>query len=462
MMRRYALGLVMVATTGAVLPASAQDLPHPRNLGLDGTRFTVPDTSRFRFRLSNGLIGFVVTDASVPIIQLSAFIRVGTGDGEKQGLAEFIAMSMRRGPCWMGYDRFRDALDAMAGSVSVSQGTELTEVTMSFAAEDAAQGIRIFSGIVREPCIDRDAIARFQQAGATPALPAEGAGRGSALLDAPADAALDAFRRRLFQGHAYDPVVTAAHAAALTVDDLERFQRDFFTPANLVLAVSGFFRREELLTQVDQRFADWQERFPGRLATASPVRTSGPDTVRYTVDKLQTWVVMGHELPPVRPQDLPALQVMNYILGGGHFDTRLFRVTRDQRGLTNDATGYLETNLRGPGTYTFRTSGRPGVVAELMAIVRAEIERIQTELVTEDELFVAKGALIDGDLAMGFAHGHAAARTLALEFARYGTFRYLVDYAEQIDRVSAGDVRRAARDYLHPDRLLVVLVGPGS
>jgi len=269
------------------------------------------------------------------------------------------------------------------------------------------------------------------------------------------------FNRRLFAGHRYSEEITPADAAEITVDDLQDYHRDFFNPSNLVLAVSGDFDSDEILREIDQRFADWQRRRPPTLRGGSNIDTSPRATYEYSAGKLQTWIVMGHELPRVSPRDIPALQVMNYILGGGHFDTRLFGETRDKQGLTNDASGFgfLELNVRGPGTYTFRTYGRHEVAQELIDIVFAEIERMQTELVSEEELIVAKGALSDGDFAMRFEDGHAVARTFAKELMNYGTFQHLFRYVRRVRSVSAEDVRRAARRYLHPERMVVVVVG---
>ena len=84
---------------------------------------------------------------------------------------------------------------------------------------------------------------------------------------------------------------------------------------------------------------------------------------------------------------------------------------------------------------------------------------MQTELVSEEELFVAKGALSDGDFAMRFEDGHAVARTFAKELMNYGTFQHLFRYVRRVRSVSAEDVRRAARRYLHPERMVVVVVG---
>ena len=445
--------LVMEAGTAAQL--LAQELPHPREMGFTEVQIQIPDTARFEFRLENGLTGFAVQDVRVPLVQFSAFVRVGTGDGNKQGVAEVLAMLLRRGPCWMGPNRFNEAMDRMAGKLTVVMTPGMTEITLNVPSEDASQGLRIFSGIIRAPCIERDGLEEFRQRGVSAPTPPVGAVVENGSLEL----AVDLFNRRLFEGHRYSEVITSEDAAAITIEDVEDFHREFFNPGNMVLAVSGAFDADAMLSEVDQRFTDWEERPLPRLRTGSGVRTPPRATYRYRSDKPQTWIVIGHELPRVSPDDLPALQVMNYILGGGHFDTRLFREARDKRGLTNDASGFLEFNVRGPGTYTFRPYGRHEVAQQLIDLTLAEIERIRSELVSEEELLVAKGALTDGEFAMKFANGHSVARTFAQELARYGTFQHLFRYVRRVRSVSREDVRRVARRYLHPERMAVVIVG---
>ena len=264
---------------------------------------------------------------------------------------------------------------------------------------------------------------------------------GALVENGSLELAVDLFNRRLFEGHRYSEVITSEDAAAITIEDVEDFHRDFFDPGNTVLAVSGAFDPNAMLSEVDQRFTDWQARRLTRLRTGSDVRTPPRATYRYRSDKLQTWIVIGHELPRISPDDMPALQVMNYILGGGHFDTRLFREARDKRGLTNDASGFLEFNIRGPGTYTFRTYGRHDVAQQLIDLTLAEIERIRSELVSEEELLVAKGALTEGEFAMKFADGHTVARTFAQELARYGMLQHLFGYVRRVRSVTSAKPR---------------------
>ena len=445
----------------APVPSSAQDLPRPRDMGFGESRFVIRDTTRFRFQLQNGLPGFVVPDPAVPLVQLTALVRAGVGDDDRQGAAEMLRYLMLRGPCWMGPTGFRQEMDRMAATLEIRMTADLTEITFNVPAEHVVQGVRVFSGVVRAPCIDREGLEGFQRQGVSRVFPAPGLGGepGPQVSGGSLELAVDLFRRRLFEGHRYDATVTEENVTELTVEDVEDFHRDFYTPTNMVLAVSGYFERRRILQEVDQRFADWEERRPPRLRNASDIETPPRQIYRYGADKLQTWIVIGHELPVVHPRDIPTLQVMNYILGGGHFDTRLFREVRDKRGLSNDASGFLEFNVRGPGSYTFRTYGRSEVAPQLMDIVFAEIDRMRAELVSEEELFVAKGALIDGDYAMRFENGHTTARAFAEDYVRYGTLQHLVRYPDRVDDVSADDVLDAARRYMDPDRMIAVVLG---
>lgn len=444
--------------------ATAQERPHPRDLALPASQFEMPDTSQYRMFLQNRLVAFVVPDPRVPLVSFTALVRGGTANDERPGAAEMLALMLAtRGPCWMAPGTFRQTLQDMAAEFRVQMTPEFTQVTLNVAADDARAGLRIFSGILRETCIDQQGLGAFRAAVADEQSRPAAGDSATATFDGSMSTALSLFSEILYGDHPYRSEVTESQARDLEVRDVEEFHRDYFTPVNVTLAVAGDFDLREMVQFVDQRFADWENRRPPFFRSAPSI--DAPDTRQthyFRADALQAWIVIGHELPEIDPRDLPALHVMNYILGGGHFDTRLFRETRDERGLTNDASGYLEPNVRGPGTYTFRTSGRPEVVDQLIDLIVAEVRRMQTDTVTAEELRVAKAAFTNGVFPMRFENGHAMAMTFAEEWARFFTFEYLARYRDRIRDVNSRDVQRAAQRYLDPDRLQVVVLGPQS
>ena len=150
---------------------------------------------------------------------------------------------------------------------------------------------------------------------------------------------------------------------------------------------------------------------------------------------------------------------MNYIMGAVHLNTRMMRETRYKYGYTNDASGFLEDHWYGPGGYTFRSYSRPEVIENIYENMMGEIIRIRSEEVTNHEMFVAKGALADGSFPVRYLDGYALTRSFALERLRYGNHDRSASYVQRIRAVSKDDVLKAARKYLRPDKLQVILLG---
>ena len=446
----------------SVLPA--QDYTHPRQMNLPIAAVRRPDPASVQQRLPNGLVAYVLEDHTVPLVTLTAFVRAGTADDRSPGAAESLERALRSGPGSVPAAEFARTLARMVADFRVSVDRELTEVTLNVPAEDAWRALELLSGMLREPRLtvpDPGALRRGVE------LPAERAAgeSGPVLYEGSMPVAVALFEELLYGNHPYSRRITEAEAAALTYDDVAGFHRRFFVPGNVVLALAGDFDAVEARRRVEQAFGRWQGPRPPRPAVL-PALPVLPEQGReralhlFDIDKLQGWVVIGHELPVVPFQDEAALQVMNYVLAGDHLAGRMFLEARDRRGLANDEIGHPEPRLRGPGTFTIRAAGRPESITQLIDIAVREAERIRAEPVTEEELFVAKGALVDGEFAYRYRNGHSSAAALANEWASHGDHRRSATYADRVRAVTAADVRAAAQKYLHPDRMQIVVLGP--
>ncbi len=460
-----AIAVAVVAAALLLLSPSsshAQDTTHPRDMNLPASGFTRPDPERFRVELDNGLVVYIVEDHTVPLVTFSAFASVGTAHGP-EGAAEVLLRGLQQGPAEFGPGDFRATLEAMVADYRVTMGTEETEITLNVPTGDAAAALRLLADVLRTPRLpDPASLAPGATPGTGANRSATAAGEsGPVLYEGSLDATVDAFRDHLFAGHPYRYQPTAADFAALDRRTVAELSAAYLSPGNVTLAIAGDFAAADMSAALGAAFGSWPARPAPEPTTFAPVATEVPRRLYlHDVDKLQAWIVLGHELPRVPEEDQAALAIMNYILGGGHFDTRLFRVTRDRRGLTNDDSGFLEPSLHGPGAYTFRTYGRPAVVRLLIELTLREIERIRDGLVPEEELFVAQGALVDGTFAAAFADGNATARTLAREWLRHGDHARSAAYPDRVRAVTREHVRTAARKYLHPERMNIVVIGP--
>ena len=442
---------VLIATLSLVAsPAAGQDYTHPKAMGLPAPGFERPEPDRLRLALDNGLVVYVAEDDRAPLVTLTAFVAAGSGHGEP-GEAAVLGEALRRGPSSMSGSAFREALSDMAAAYSVAVGREETEITLDVPAEDAWRALGLLSAVLRQPAFSGSA-----SGGPGRTSQAEGIDWASSIAGA-----IAAFDSRLYEGHAFGRSATAAQMEAVNGGGAQRFHRSYFVPSNVTLAVAGDFDVAEARRRTTSAFSSWNGGDRPDPVTFPAVSTSVPRrVVTAEAAKLQGWIVIGHELPVVPREERAALEVMDYILGAYHLDSRLFRESRELRGLTNDNSSFLEPGLRGPGAYTFRTYGRPETVRLLVEVTFRELDKIRSSEATEDEIFVAKGALVDGIYASRYATGIDAAGSYAREWLREGSHDWSASYPDRIHAVTLEQVQAAARSYIHPDRMIISVVGP--
>ncbi len=444
-MRQVVLTIVLLAGVLALAPVQGQqEYRAARAMGLPDAGLTAPDPRPLRFEMSGGLTAYVIPDRLVPLVRFSALI--GAGSADAAGAAQFAA-GLRAGPAAMAELELERTLQRLAATFQVVQTHTETSLTLEVPREDAEAALGLFAALLREPLAGTGA-------GANPASASASATgeSGPVLYEGSLETAVRLLEHELFAGHPYGGAYPPD--SPLTAD---QFRDRYVAADNVVLAVSGDFDATTMRQRLARVFAGWGGESPLLPSHPLPEAPVNRGLVTYALDKLQGWVAIGHELPPVPLQDEAPLLVMNYVLGGGHFDTRLFRATRDRRGLTNDDSGFPELGFRGPGLYTFRTYGRPEAVRLLIHLTLAEIERMRAEPVTEEELFVAQGALADGDFSLWFRNGAATASTYAREWLRHRDHARTASWQRA---VTAEQVLDAARRYLHPERMQIVVVGP--
>jgi len=450
--------LLLIAALFAA-PALSQELPHPRDMDLPESNYTRPDPVDYQLVLENGLIAYVAAADQVPLVTMSAFIRAGKVSDDKQGSAEALLDALQN-PGLSETDRgdFKAALKRMTAEFSVEMHDEWTEITLNVPAEDRDEALSMFAGLLRDPAISAANIERA----ASSAVPADsdlGGESGPALYAGSLDAAVEHFYAILYNEHPYGAQPTAKDFADLDAADVAGFHARYFVPGNMTLAVAGDIDVDEINSRLVDLFDGWSA-----SAVPEPEQLPSPTAAKkalhhFPSEKLQAWLVFGHDLPQVPLEEQAALEVMNYILAGGHLWTRMTIETRYKYGYTNDASGFLEDKWFGPGGYNFRSYSRPEVISNIYENMMDEVIRIRSEEVTEEELFVSKGALAEGKFQVAYLDGYAATRSFALERLRHGNHDRSASYVERIRGVEEDDVLKAAHKYLHPDEMQVILVG---
>jgi len=453
-MKKLLLLAVFVAT-----PCLSQDLTHPRDMGLPDSDTTRPDPAEYQLALENGLIAYVAEADQVPLVTMSAFIRAGLVNDEKQGAAESLQDALKNsGPSGTSSSDFKSSLKQMAAEFVVEMHDEWTEITLNVPAEDLDQALPIFAGLLREPAISDANIERAARSVA-PEANDLGGESGAALYEGSMKVAVDRFYEIIYKGHPYGRRPTTGNFNALHSADVANFHARYFVPGNMTIAVAGAIDLEEITGRLVDLFGDWAAADVPDAKQMPAITRTRAALHHMPSNKLQSWLVIGHDLPPVPLEEQAALEVMNYIMGAVHLNTRMMRETRYKYGYTNDASGFLEDHWYGPGGYTFRSYSRPEVIENIYENMMGEIIRIRSEEVTEHEMFVAKGALADGSYPVRYLDGYALTRNFALERLRYGDHDRSASYVQRIRAVSKDDVLNAARKYLRPDNMQIILLG---
>ena len=156
--------------------------------------------------------------------------------------------------------------------------------------------------------------------------------------------------------------------------------------------------------------------------------------------------------------DQYAVRVMNFILGGGGFNSRLMQEVRSNRGLAYSVYSYFQIGRRLPGPFIAGTETRNASVPQVLGLMRNIMDHLRDNPVSEEELRIARESLVNS-FVFGFDDSHAVvSQQMRLDFFGYPD-DYLQGYRARIAAVTAADVQRVAKRYLHPERQQIVLVG---
>jgi zinc protease len=268
-----------------------------------------------------------------------------------------------------------------------------------------------------------------------------------------------AFSNAVFGEHPYSRQAqgTVETLAAISRHDLVTFHHDYFAPNNVIISVVGDLSPEELSQLLTRYFSGWpQKKVPE--VTLPPVEPKkSPAVIKIDKDLTQANIILGHLGIARENPDYYAVSVMNYILGGGGFSSRLMDNIRDTRGLAYDVHSYFAaTKYGGSFEAELQTKNESANIA--IAEVIKEMERIRTEPVSDKELADAKSYLTGSFPLRIDSNSKIAGFNLSVEYYGLG-LDYADRYPSLINAVTREDVLRVANKYLDPANYVLVVVG---
>ena len=265
---------------------------------------------------------------------------------------------------------------------------------------------------------------------------------------------------------------TPASVRAITLDDVKQLHRSRYSADRVVLAVSGNVDRAAIGRALAEAFGQAAAATGPRAAMTSgpPPKVSGRVTVTKDIAIRQGHVLIGHAGIQGIPEDHAALEVMNYILSGGGFVSRMMKLLRTDTGITSALSGSVEPGRGVVNPYLWRFSGRPETIAQGVRLSLEQLAKMREGGVTEAEFQAGRTAYIDGLVPASYETAHETAVRLATR-ALFGLYdyqapQYLNYYAGDeaqlaaLRKLTREDVNRAARKYLDPANIVVAVAGP--
>ncbi|HEY7501628.1 MAG TPA: pitrilysin family protein [Vicinamibacterales bacterium] len=450
--RAVSIGLVLLSTcTSAV--AQVVDWPTERAPGPLAAREAKFPPYQFR-TLSNGLQVIAVSQNEQPAVSLRLIVRAGGANDptQKSGVATLVAALLDQGTQTKSAEQIASSIDSIGGLMSTGAGSDLTYVQAIVMKDSFAFGLDMVSDVARNPKFAPDELERQRQ------QILSGLKVG---YEDPDYIAGMVFDRLVYGFHPYGKPDsgTPESIASITRDDLVSFHKTWFGANNAILAIVGDVSHEEAFAGAERAFGKWSRT---ETQAAKPVEPPPPTRRLVVIDRpgsVQTEIRVGNIGLSRRNPDFLALDLAINVLGG-EGGNRLHRVLRSDRGLTYGASADVNA-LKDTGNIVADTDTRSESTGEALRLIVEEFFRLQRQRVREEELADAQ-AYLTGSFPLSIETPSAIALQI-LNAVFYGLdLNELQTYRERVNAITPDDIQRVARQYLHPDRLSIVLVGDAS
>ncbi|MCY4070353.1 MAG: pitrilysin family protein [Chloroflexi bacterium] len=417
---------------------------------LDSNEFNFPTITENV--LDNGLEVVVIEQPNMPIISLDVYFAGGgtAAPQELPGLAGIAGDLITRGTTTRSAQDIAGAIEQVGGAVGSGGGGDSLQLGVFALIEDVDLAFELLADMTLnasfpENEVERERTERISGLEANLAEPSFVAGR--------------TFGRLLYEGHPYGNATTFESLEAITRDDIVAFYESRRQPDNAVLIIAGAITTEEGLEYATQHFADWEG--TAENVTFPPLPEQSAQQL-FLVDRpgsTQANFIMGNIGIQGASLDYFPARVMNHILGGS-ISSRLFRNIREEKGYTYS----IWSSFSYPadiGRFRVSAAVRNDVIVPALEEVFKEIERIQTEPLTDEEINDARDGIV-GEFVFGLETYQDFVESVASYKIRGVKLDRLNKWLGYIKDVTKDDVLEIANSYIHPEDFIIVVVGDAS
>ncbi len=445
--------MVLIVTIGLIPGAMGQK--HYKNLKYPPVReVQVPKPKQIT--LDNGMKVLLLEDHELPFINMRGLFIAGSAwePADKVGLADITGSVMRTGGSKsLPGDQMDEELESIAASVETWITTLQGGAAMSTIKDHFDKVLAIYADVLMNPAFPEDKIDLAK---------IEAKSYISRRNDQVTQIADREYNQLIYGADSpYYRDMEYASIDAIGRDDIVSFHKNNVHPNGMILGVWGDFKTDDMVKKLKKTFNRWK-------ITGSA--TLKPPEVNYVFKKTvnliekpdvnQTNIYLGHIGGMKNNPDNPALIMMNEILSGG-FSSRLFSRLRSNQGLAYHVSGVYGTNYIYPGTFYMLLQTNSERTVEAIRSMLKELTLMTEELVSDEELKVAKEGWLNS-----FVFNYDNTDKVMERLLTYAYYGYPLDYLEKIrmgiEKVSKEDILKVSRKYLKPDQVQILAVGKSA
>jgi len=401
--------------------------------------------------LSDGAVLLVSEQHQLPMVTMTIAFDAGSRrDPEgKAGLASLTAASLTLGTKELSAEQFNQKVDFMGSSIAVGAGADYAQASFTSLTKYKDETLRLMAATLTEPALSDSEISRKRD---------ERLADIKAQEEQPSYVAGVTFHKVLFgngpYGHPSEG--TSESVAKLTPQNVRDFYDAQYKIGSAVIAVVGDVKADEVKAKLEKAFDALKGTVPAQPEPPAPVVPPGIHPTLIDRNVVQATIIMGSGGIARSNPDYYRLQVMNYILGGGGFASRLMKIVRSKNGLAYGISSGFDAG-KFPGSFAVDTQTKNKSANEALELIIEQLRDMQEQPVSDAELASAKKYLI-GSFPLKIDRQSSIA-SFMLQIEMYGLgLDYAERYPKLIGAVTKDDVQRVAKQYLHPDALDLVAV----
>ncbi len=405
-----------------------------------------------REELPGGGVLLVKQSRQLPMVRIAISIPAGARHEapEQAGLANLTAALLTRGTKTRSASEVEKLNDALGGGVGMEAGRARAEASMRVLTRDMEEGLSLLSDVLRNPVFPAEEIGKTKR---------RIVGGLRRQRERPGHLANKALRKSLFGETPYGRLVEGAEASIkkLGREDLVRFHKKWYGMKGTIFVFVGDVSLKRARELVLARFQGWRTEGGEIPESTPPAIPKKMQVVKIDRPLSQATVILGNRSLKRTHPDFYAARVMNYILGGGGFSSRIMDNLREDKGLVYSVYSYFAAG-RFAGHWRLMLQTKNKTANEAIREAIGEVERIQEKGVSEEELQDAKD-FITGNFATRFgSSGRIANYILAVELLGFSP-GYADEYLKKIRAVTKEQILAAARKHIRLDQSTLAVVG---